>query len=256
MRTSPTPFGTPSSGTPGADDVIIERHERDRSIARDRRRRDERDEAERSVCPAFVACTTRSPFAPARHGRAVAQAIEAALDRDAEAEGRRIKVDVREGRVTLSGVVRCTPSGTPPSAPRNIPSACAPSATVCGSSARPEATTRDHHAALSSSLFRCRERSIRGRHRCSTAIACPHWSPPPRRSSAVQVALVAGDAVRRCGGGLLRSHLPLRRSQHEASLGLSALRGRRDARPTGTNAPIYALRPACHPGGARRSGRG
>jgi osmotically-inducible protein OsmY len=71
----------------------------------------EREEAERSVCPIPGVRRVHNSIAvrPSEDtARAVAQAIEAALDRDAEAKARRIKVDVREGRVTLSGVVRCT----------------------------------------------------------------------------------------------------------------------------------------------------
>jgi osmotically-inducible protein OsmY len=70
----------------------------------------ERDEAERSVChlPGVRHVHNLIAVRPSEDtARAVALAIEAALDRDAEAEARRIKVDVREGRVTLSGVVRC-----------------------------------------------------------------------------------------------------------------------------------------------------
>jgi osmotically-inducible protein OsmY len=70
----------------------------------------ERDEAERSVChlPGVRRVHNLIAVRPSEEtARAVAQAIGAALDRDAEAEARRIKVNVREGRVTLSGVVRC-----------------------------------------------------------------------------------------------------------------------------------------------------
>jgi osmotically-inducible protein OsmY len=70
----------------------------------------ERDEAERSVChlPGVRRVYNLIAVRPSEDtARSVAQAIEAALDRDAGAEAQRIKVDVREGRVTLSGVVRC-----------------------------------------------------------------------------------------------------------------------------------------------------
>lgn len=70
----------------------------------------ERDEAERSVChlPGVRRVHNLIAVRPIEDtARAVAKAIEAALDRDAAAEARCIKVDVREGRVTLSGVVRC-----------------------------------------------------------------------------------------------------------------------------------------------------
>ncbi len=70
----------------------------------------DRDEAERSVChlPGVRRVHNSITVRPSEDtARAVARAIEAALDQDAEAEARRIKVEVREGRVTLSGVVRC-----------------------------------------------------------------------------------------------------------------------------------------------------
>jgi osmotically-inducible protein OsmY len=70
----------------------------------------ERDEAERSVChlPGVRRVHNLIAVQPSEQtASAVAQAIDAVLNRDAEAEVRRIKVDVHEGRVILSGIVRC-----------------------------------------------------------------------------------------------------------------------------------------------------
>jgi osmotically-inducible protein OsmY len=70
----------------------------------------EREEAERSVCHlAGVRRVHNLIDIQPREAviRGVKHAIETALDRQAEAEAERIRVEAREGLVTLSGVVRC-----------------------------------------------------------------------------------------------------------------------------------------------------